>query len=64
MQTNRHMTLALFVTLALTSTLAGCRTEEQDRPLQYTPGVYQGEKSQPLDDAKRRELRERGLLQG
>lgn len=64
MPTIRHTTGALLVAIAFASTLAACRTEEQDRPLQYTPGVYQGEKTQPLDDSKRRELRERGLLQG
>ncbi|MEZ5844340.1 MAG: hypothetical protein R3D27_11515 [Hyphomicrobiaceae bacterium] len=56
-------TAVLLTTVALASAVTGCRVEEQDRPLEFTPGVYQGEKTKPLDDRQRRELRERGLLQ-
>ena len=51
--------LAVSVALVV---LAGCRAEEQNRPTSYSPGVYQGKKDQPLDEATRQALRERGSL--
>ena len=45
--------------------LAGCRPEEQGRPLHYEPGVYPGGKpSSALDEGDLAELRQRTLEQG
>ena len=53
--------LACLVLLAL----AGCREEEQGRPLDYEPGVYPGDKpSTPLSEETLSELRQRALQQG
>ncbi|KAB2919999.1 MAG: hypothetical protein F9K29_03855 [Hyphomicrobiaceae bacterium] len=55
----------LFAPLAVTVlaiVAAGCRSEEQNRPLGFTPHVYQGEKLPPLTEQQNRELRERGNL--
>ena len=41
------------------SSLAGCRDEEQGRPLSYEKGVYQGALDEPIDEETRRELRDR-----
>ncbi len=42
--------------------LAGCRAEEQGRPLDFKPGVYRGERLDPLSRERLRELRARGDL--
>lgn len=39
--------------------LIGCRDEEQDRLVEYQPGVYQGGAMAALDDATRDDLRQR-----
>jgi hypothetical protein len=39
--------------------LAGCRTEEQDRPLSLEQGTYQGSKDEALSEAQLKALRER-----
>ena len=45
--------------------LAGCRPEEQNRPLNYTSGMYPGgAPSSVLSDASLAELRQRAILQG
>jgi len=45
--------------------LAGCRPEEQDRPLYYEPGVYPGKKpTSALSDDDLAELRQRAVEQG
>ena len=49
----------LLVALAL----AGCREEEQNRPLQYKPGVYQGAEDEKLSEEELNELRFRGSMQ-
>lgn len=43
--------------------LAGCREQERDRPLSFTPHQYGGEKLPALTDQQRRNLQERGTLQ-
>jgi outer membrane murein-binding lipoprotein Lpp len=48
--------------LAMTA-IAGCREEEQNRPLTYKKGVYQGKTDQQLSDAQRDELRSRARNQ-
>lgn len=42
--------------------LAGCGEEE--RPLSFTPGVYEGAPDAPISDAARAELEERVSYQG
>ena len=49
---------AAFVTLA-----GGCRENEQNRPLDFQPHAYQGQKSPSLNEQQKRELQERGNLQ-
>ena len=39
--------------------LIGCREEEQDRLVDYQPGVYQGGAMAALDDQTRDDLRQR-----
>lgn len=39
--------------------LAGCREAEQDRPLDYDPGTYQGQQDQTLSEETLDQLRER-----
>lgn len=46
------------VALAIT----GCREEEQGRPLAFEPGVYKGEKLQPLTDDQLRVLQDRARI--
>jgi|GEM_PF-3233343 len=41
----------------------GCRETEQNRPLDFRPHVYQGERLPPLDERQKRDLAERGNLQ-
>jgi hypothetical protein len=47
--------------LALASALVvqGCREEEQDRPLTYDKGTYQGQADQKLDQQQVEALRQR-----
>ncbi|WNJ99157.1 hypothetical protein L2D14_14950 [Thalassospiraceae bacterium LMO-JJ14] len=45
--------------------LAGCRPEEQGRPLQYKPGVYPGKMpTSSLNEDDLAQLRQRSILQG
>ncbi len=45
--------------------LAGCRPEEQGRPLNYEPGVYPGKlPSSSLSEEDLAQLRQRSILQG
>jgi hypothetical protein len=41
----------------------GCRDNEQDRPLDFQPHVYQGQKLPSLSEQQKRDLQERGTLQ-
>ena len=59
----KHVAL-LALSVCAAALLVACREEEQGRSLQLKPGVYTGEKIAPLSDADRRNLRERGELQG
>ncbi len=45
--------------------LAGCRPEEQGRPLKYEPGVYPGKAPMSsISEGELADLRQRSLLQG
>ncbi len=51
------------VAIVFATGLAGCREEEQDRPLHLDKGVYSGKADTKLTDDQRRELERRGQLQ-
>jgi hypothetical protein len=56
--------IALVVAATSCAAVAGaCRESEQDRPLEFRPHVYQGEKPPSLTEQQRRDLQERGNLQ-
>jgi hypothetical protein len=55
--------LGLILAAGAAVLVAGCREREQNRPLDFRPHVYQGEKSAPLTERQRRDLQERGNLQ-
>lgn len=48
--------------LALTG-LAGCREQDENRPIKLEKGQYEGKKDTELTDGQRRELRFRGERQ-
>lgn len=43
--------------------LAGCRESEQNRPLSYDKGHYQGKQDEALSEADVRQLQQRGNAQ-
>jgi hypothetical protein len=49
--------------LAAVALAGGCRENEQDRPLEFQPHVYTGQKPPPLSGQQQRDLQERGNLQ-
>ena len=53
----------LIVALAVVALASGCRENEQDRPLEFQPHVYKGQKPPPLSGQQQRDLQERGNLQ-
>lgn len=55
--------LAAVLGLVALSALAGCREDEQDRPLQYSKGVYQGPADDALPDETLEALRHRARHQ-
>ncbi len=57
---HRWTTTALVLGAVLA--LAGCREDEQGRPLTFEPGVYKGEKSQPLTQDQLRALQDRARI--
>ena len=54
---------ALIAAIAVVALASGCRENEQDRPLEFQPHVYKGQKPPPLSGQQQRELQERGNLQ-
>jgi hypothetical protein len=52
--------LGAVLVVVMATGLAGCRESERDRPLEFVPGVYKGEKPPALTEEQKRELRERG----
>jgi hypothetical protein len=55
--------IAATLVMAVTLLAGGCRENEQNRPLTFSPHVYQGNKTAPLTGQQTRELQERGNLQ-
>lgn len=43
-------------------TASACRPDQQDRPLHFTQGQYQGQADEKLGDAQVKELQQRGNL--
>jgi len=54
---------ALIAAIAAIALASGCRENEQDRPLEFQPHVYKGQKPPPLSGQQQRDLQERGNLQ-
>ena len=54
---------ALIAVVAVIALAAGCRENEQDRPLSFQPHVYKGQKPPSLSGQQQRDLQERGNLQ-
>lgn len=57
-----HRGIISALVLGAVLVLAGCRPEEQGRPLSFEPGVYKGEKLQPLSDDQLRALQDRSRI--
>jgi hypothetical protein len=57
-----HRGIITTLVLGAVLVLAGCREQEQGRPLSFEPGVYQGEKLQPLSDDQLRALQDRSRI--
>ncbi len=55
--------LATVLGLAVLVALAGCREDEQGRPLHYDKGVYQGQPDQDLREDTLEMLRQRAQHQ-
>jgi hypothetical protein len=53
----------LIAAVGLLALAGGCRESEQDRPLDFQPHVYQGQKLPPLTGQQQRDLQDRGNLQ-
>jgi hypothetical protein len=61
---SRARSITLLVAAAsCAAVVGGCRENEQNRPLEFRPHVYQGEKPPSLSEQQRRDLQERGNLQ-
>ena len=54
---------ALIAAVAVIALAGGCRENEQNRPLDFEPHVYQGQKPPSLSGQQQRDLQERGNLQ-
>ncbi len=53
----------LLAAVTVAAGVGACRETEQNRPLDFQPHVYRGEKLPPLNEQQRRNLQERGNLQ-
>jgi hypothetical protein len=56
----RAVLIAAVVAIAIAG---GCREDEQNRPLDFQPHVYKGQKQPSLSGQQQRDLQERGNLQ-
>ena len=54
---------ALAAAAAVLLLVGGCRENEQNRPLDFQPHIYKGEKSPALNEQQKRDLQDRGNLQ-
>jgi hypothetical protein len=55
--------IAMVMGLVALAMLAGCREDEQDRPLSYSKGTYQGKPDTALPDETLGALRQRAQIQ-
>lgn len=55
----RRSFIAAALAISAPVALAGCRTEEQDRPRELKQGTYLGRKDEALSKDQLKELRER-----
>jgi hypothetical protein len=55
--------IAILAAAAILLPVGGCRENEQNRPLDFEPHVYQGQKPPPLTEQQKQSLEERGRLQ-
>jgi hypothetical protein len=55
--------VVLIAIVAVLAPAGGCRENEQNRPLEFQPHVYQGQKQPSLNAQQQRDLQERGNLQ-
>jgi hypothetical protein len=55
--------VALLALASLAITVQACREEEQDRPLAYDKGTYQGQPDEKLDQQQVEALRQRAATQ-
>lgn len=53
---------ALLAVLALAAALGGCRADEQNRPLHFDKGKYEGKQDESLSADQLKALRERAEL--
>ncbi len=60
---SRYVRLSLIVGLVGLAALAGCRDQEQGRPLAHDKGSYQGRPDPGLTDEVREVLRQRARQQ-
>ena len=56
-------TLVALAAAAVAAGLAGCREEEQNRPMHLEKGVYSGAPDTALTEEQRRALEHRGRMQ-
>ncbi len=63
MMNSGHRRLVVVVGLLAVAALAGCREQEQGRPLMYEKGVYQGQQDDALTDDTLETLRLRAQRQ-
>jgi hypothetical protein len=54
---------AALAVAALAALAGGCRETEQNRPLDFQPHVYKGDKPASLTSQQKRDLQDRGNLQ-
>jgi hypothetical protein len=59
----RPRRVLLLAALAIAAGVGACREAEQNRPLDFEPHVYRGEKLPSLSEQQTRNLQERGNLQ-
>ena len=54
---------SLLAGLAVATLAGGCRETEQNRPLEFEPHIYRGQKPPSLTEQQKRDLQERGNMQ-
>lgn len=60
---SRKRLLVTFAAIGVTALVAGCRDNEQDRPLAFDKGVYGGQADEEISEETRKQLQDRVRLQ-